>query len=337
MMSEQEQKNKGSGCLLIAGTIFFIPALIGLLLVALISDENNCAPRSGGGGELPSDAQVGPFDREQLQNAVIIANTASELGLGERGQFIGIMAAIGESTLRNLGYGDDIHGVTNPDGSATCSVGLFQQQWCLKGQPWGTREDALDPRTASMNFLKALREQGDWETGTPTLVINAVQGNSDPMHYAPYEEDAKQILSYITPHLSGGGGASSGGSSSPVGQCGGGGTVNGTLALPLDPGFIMTDTYGERVAPTPTASSWHPAYDLIIPGQSCGPPVYSISNGVVEVADNSWLSIRNDSGEVISYVHFPSKQLPSQNRRPRASGSANCRDRERRGQRWLSS
>lgn len=297
-MSEQA-RSAGGGCLLLALVLALTPVLVAVLIMAMVAGGHAgpCGPGGGGGGggQLPPEARVDGYGRDRLQNAVVIANVAGRLGLGQRGQYLGIVAAIGESTLDNLDHGDEGQGVTNPDGSATCSVGLFQQQWCLEGEPWGNREDAMNPETAATNFFNALTRESDWQTGTPTLVINAVQGNQDPMHYARYEADAQKVLDYIAPYLAGGAGGS--------GRCLG--ASNGVLALPLDPGFIMTDTYGPRIAPVDGASSWHPAYDLVVPGQGCGPPVYSMSSGTVESAENSWLNVRTDTGELIGYLHSP--------------------------------
>src|SRR5690606_26731866 len=85
---------------------------------------------------------------EQLENAAVIVGTARELGFGRDGQIIGVMAAMGESSLHNIDYGDwETSGVTNPDGSRTSSIGLFQQQaW------WGTAQERMDPATAATKF-----------------------------------------------------------------------------------------------------------------------------------------------------------------------------------------
>lgn len=303
-MSDSE--NSSGSPWLLMGVIFVLPVVAVVSILVFLTDGDACVPATGAtgtpaDGAIPEDATVGPYDAEQLTNALTIANVAVGMGLGEQGAFLGILAAIGESTLVNVGYGDDIHGVTNPDGSATCSLGLFQQQWCLEGSPWGsTPDDVLDPVNAATMFLETLQAVPSWQTSEPSLVINQVQGNLDPWHYAPSEGDAQSILDYIKPYITGDLGAGG------TGQCAAGApTGNGELAFPLNPGFIMTDTYGPREAPTAGASSWHPAYDLINPGDACGAPIYSIAAGTVIAADNSWLQIQSDTGEAATYLHSP--------------------------------
>ena len=73
---------------------------------------------------------------EQLAHAcTIIGAPAGIWASTRRDQTIAVMTAMGESSLRNIDYGDwETSGVTNPDGSRTTSIGLFQQQ-----DSWGTR------------------------------------------------------------------------------------------------------------------------------------------------------------------------------------------------------
>lgn len=70
----------------------------------------------------------GELSEEQNKNAQAIIGVAESRGLGKEGAAIGIATALVESDLINVDYGDDIYGVTNPDGTLTTSLGLFQQQ-----------------------------------------------------------------------------------------------------------------------------------------------------------------------------------------------------------------
>ena len=100
-------------------------------------------------------AGVAGWSGEQLENAATIIRTADELGFARDGQILGVMTAMGESSLRNIDYGDwETRGWTNPDGSRTTSIGLFQQQ-----DGWGTREQRLDPYTAASLFYRAMVEK----------------------------------------------------------------------------------------------------------------------------------------------------------------------------------
>ncbi|WP_424937773.1 MULTISPECIES: M15 family metallopeptidase [Bacteria] len=176
-------------------------AIFGLVILLATGASNMCLPGTGtvggsGSSGLPSD--VSGYKGEQLNNAAVIIDTIAKRGLSTQAQVIAVTAAIGESSLINVDYGDDLNGVTNPDGSLTCSLGLFQQQWCLPGSPWGTREEVMDPVHATNAFVDGLLQVKGWEILPVSLAINRVQGNSDPMHYAKFEEAGKAIVGALT-------------------------------------------------------------------------------------------------------------------------------------------
>ncbi|WP_259363367.1 hypothetical protein [Microbacterium esteraromaticum] len=131
---------------------------------------------------------------EQLENAATIVRTARELGFARDGQIVGVMAAMGESSLRNIDHGDwETSGVTNPDGSRTTSIGLFQQQdW------WGSVAERMDPATASSMFYTRLRRVADWPSLEPSHAINRVQINSDREHYARFADDAAAVVDALS-------------------------------------------------------------------------------------------------------------------------------------------
>jgi len=144
---------KPSGALAIA----IVPLLvIGVVFsIMLLGADDNCAPMSGSVSIDPAsvpDTTIAGYGHEQLVNAAHVIQAGKDLGLTARDQTIGVMTAMGESSLRNIDYGDwETGGVTNPDGSRTTSIGLFQQQeW------WGTREERLDPYIASKKFFEAM-------------------------------------------------------------------------------------------------------------------------------------------------------------------------------------
>lgn len=141
------------------------------------------------------DRRVAGYGADQLMNACTIIGAGRDLGFGERDQTIAVMTAMGESSLRNLPYGDwETNGVRNPDGTPTTSIGLFQQQ-----DGWGTRDQRLDPYTAATLFYAALSEHApDREELTPTAVAHRVQVNDDPNHYARYWDRAVQVVAAVT-------------------------------------------------------------------------------------------------------------------------------------------
>lgn len=145
-------------------------------------------------------APVTGFSGDQLVNAGQIMNAATAAGLPNQAQVIGVMTAIGESGLRNLTYGDATHGATNPDGTATSSLGLFQQQgW------WGSASERLDPARAAAKFFSRLAEIPKWQKLTPTAAAHAVQANADPNFYTPFVKPASEIVTALTANSTGDG------------------------------------------------------------------------------------------------------------------------------------
>lgn len=137
---------------------------------------------------------VGGWRGEQLENAATIIRTAQSLGFERDGQILGVMAAMGESSLRNIDYGDwETSGITNPDGSRTSSIGLFQQQdW------WGSVEERMDPASAATLFYDRLARLPGWQGAEPLHAIHRVQINSDPEHYARFADDAAAVVDALS-------------------------------------------------------------------------------------------------------------------------------------------
>jgi len=148
-------------------------------------------------GDAPASAE---YSQEQRDNAAIIMSAGRDLGLSERDQTIAVMTAMGESSLRNLDYGDwETSGVTNPDGSRTTSIGLFQQQ-----DGWGTRDERLDPYTAAVLFYRAMVARvPDRDSLEPTEVAHRTQINRDRDHYAPYWPRAVALIAALDADRSG--------------------------------------------------------------------------------------------------------------------------------------
>jgi len=192
---------------------------------------NDCsAPVVATASSSPSLAPVasGGFTQEQLRNAGAIVRAAKKLGLPQAGQVLGIQAALGESGLRVIDYGD----AAGPD-----SRGLFQQRG--KGA-WGSYEDRMNPEISATNFFKTLKGVEGWETLDPSEAIHRVQRNADSQHYTKYRADALKVASLVTGTELG---------ESDVVCTPTGGKVSGDLAgkwvVPL-PGAQITSPYGPR-------------------------------------------------------------------------------------------
>jgi hypothetical protein len=135
-----------------------------------------------GSYRVPAGPIVG-FCQSQLINAAHILSAAQSYGLSVHGEEIGVMTAIGESSLRNVNYGD----TAGPD-----SRGIFQQR-----SNYGALENRMEPYTSARAFF--LRMQGivDWPTLAPTVVAHTVQRNADPDYYTQYWDEAVTIVTAL--------------------------------------------------------------------------------------------------------------------------------------------
>jgi hypothetical protein len=169
-----------------------VPGLILTLVLSIImlggNNTNLCLPGSQqpgviiDPGSIP-DTTIAGYNHEQLVNAAYIMQAANALGLSARDQTIGVMTAMGESSLRVIDYGDAV----GPD-----SRGLFQQR---DNGAWGSYADRMNPFISSTNFFNAMiANVPDRDTLEPTIVAHRVQRNADPYHYTRYWPAAVQVV-----------------------------------------------------------------------------------------------------------------------------------------------
>lgn len=160
---------------------------IGLLLVVLLAwivarpAPDPVAQTAHVEGRLP--APVGGWSGQQLANAAIVMQAGRDLGLSERDVQIGVMTAMGESSLRVIDHGD----TAGPD-----SRGLFQQR-----TGWGDYEVRMDAYGSAVLFFRALERLEGRDELAPTRVAHAVQINQDPNHYARWWEDAGAVVAAV--------------------------------------------------------------------------------------------------------------------------------------------
>jgi hypothetical protein len=147
-------------------------------------------PAAGPGGAAvlgAADLPVVPgLTREQVGNAAAIVRAGAGMGLSLRDQAIGVMTALGESSLRVLDHGDRV----GPD-----SRGLFQQR---DNGAWGTLAERMDPTASAQSFFRALARVVDRDATVPTLVAHRVQRNADPQHYARWWDQAVGTVAALT-------------------------------------------------------------------------------------------------------------------------------------------
>lgn len=119
------------------------------------------------------------WSSEQIQNAATIYQVGRAMGMSSRDIQIGLMAAIVESGLRNVNYGD------------RDSLGLFQQR---PSAGWGTPEQVMNPRYAAQKFFAALRGLGDRRLQMSMgSAAQAVQRSAYPGRYDQHIGDVRAL------------------------------------------------------------------------------------------------------------------------------------------------
>lgn len=205
------------------------------------------------------------WSAEQVRNAAAIIAAGQEIGISARGQTIGVMTAIGESSLRVLDHGD---------GAGPDSRGLFQQR---DNGAWGTYADRMDPRRSSLMFFAALMKVPGWETLPPTIAAHRTQRNADPYHYEQYWDDAVRLY------------ASLGDSADALALTSGAVTGCDSVALVSNPGGTVVYPIPESMKDSDrhnwgnAGSSWasqHTGTDFSVP---CGTPVFASHAGTVVI------------------------------------------------------
>ena len=129
------------------------------------------------------------LDLSQAANASTIAAVGKRLGLPNHAVTIALAAAMLESKLHNLTYGD------------RDSLGLFQQR---PSQGWGTPAQILTPRYAARVFFEHLARVANWQTLPVTVAAQRVQRSALPNGYAQKEGEARALASALTGEVSGG-------------------------------------------------------------------------------------------------------------------------------------
>ena len=137
---------------------------------------------------------VTPLTPEMTVNARTIISVGRSLGVSDYGLVIALSAAMQESSLKNLSYGD------------LDSLGLFQQR---PSAGWGTPAQVTDPVYASRLFFggrsgpnrgvtPGLLDITGWNSKTVTQAAQAVQLSAYPDAYAKWEVSAWAWLDELT-------------------------------------------------------------------------------------------------------------------------------------------
>ena len=161
--------------------------LLLVLAVAVYTIYHN-AP-SGTPAPPPPGCQVGSgeqaitLDTDQAAIAATIAGVAARKRLPRQAVTIALAAALQESKLHNLNYGD------------RDSVGIFQQR---PSEGWGPAADLMNPVYATTKFFAALTHVHGYKTMPVSQAAQDVQHSADGSAYTQWEVLAGQLAGYFT-------------------------------------------------------------------------------------------------------------------------------------------
>src|SRR5437763_11898332 len=152
-------------------------AALGLnaLLTTVVPQSPTCTLGSG-------DTSV-DFDPEQAADAATVAAVAKRRGLPNHAVTVALAAALQESKLYNVNYGD------------RDSVGIFQQR---PSQGWGTPAQLIDPAYAANAFFSHLEKIPSWRTLEVAKAAQLVQHSADGSAYAQWEDRARALAGALT-------------------------------------------------------------------------------------------------------------------------------------------
>lgn len=139
-----------------------------------------------GGGDCAAAGSpatnVAGYGADQMANAATIVAVGKQMSVPEQGWVVAIAAAMQESGLRNLPYGD------------RDSLGLFQQR---PSQGWGTPEQILNPTYSATQFYRHLLAVPGWPQMSVNDAAQAVERSGLPNAYGQHEPAARQVVAAV--------------------------------------------------------------------------------------------------------------------------------------------
>ena len=137
----------------------------------------------GSGCQANARGQDMPLDPEQAGIAATIAGVARERDLSRRAVTIAYAAALQESKLHNLDYGD------------RDSIGVFQQR---PSEGWGPASKLADPVYATSRFFRALTAIPGYQQLPVFKAAQGVQHSADGAAYRQYVPQASRLALAFT-------------------------------------------------------------------------------------------------------------------------------------------
>jgi len=141
------------------------------------------APPVVAGCEVRTGSLTYDLSLDQAANATTITAVGKRLGLPDHAATVALAAALQESQLHNLDYGDQD------------SLGLFQQR---PSQGWGTAAQVMTPSYAATAFFQHLAAVPNWPQLPVTVAAQSVQRSGAPTAYAQWEAEARALAIALT-------------------------------------------------------------------------------------------------------------------------------------------
>jgi len=152
--------------------------------VGLYAGYQRIAPLiQGAGCDAVGNGQVISLNASQAAIAATIAGVAARDSLPSEAVTVAYAAALQESKLQNLHYGD------------RDSVGVFQQR---PSQGWGTTSQLENPVYATSKFFGALTQVPGYQRLPVYQAAQAVQRSADGLAYQQYQPMAVGLTSAFT-------------------------------------------------------------------------------------------------------------------------------------------
>ena len=147
------------------------------------SFRNVTSPPPPPGCQVGTGVQATDLSPEQAQVAATIAGVAARHRLPRQAVTIALAAALQESKLHNLDYGD------------RDSVGIFQQR---PSEGWGSATELQDPIYATTKFYAALLKVHGYAKMPVDQAAQAVQHSADGSAYQQWTDIAGQLAGSFT-------------------------------------------------------------------------------------------------------------------------------------------
>ena len=297
---------------LVLMTPFLALVMIGLLMNPA---ANASCTTTGGGvtvGDVPDELTVTTrqgetftLNKKQLTHAATIIEVGSSIeGVNRDGLQIALIAALTESTLRQLAntgtYPESGDYPNDGNGGDHDSLGLFQMR---PQSGWGSVADLMDPEYQVRAFFggddgpnggspRGLLDIPGWQDMGHGEAAQSVEVSAYPERYENYSPVAVTILDTLT-----GGGSGDAGTTVPVAQAPAKPVAESSrVVFPLPEGtWTPTSPFGPRTHPITGEESFHTGSDLAAPD---GTPILAAADGTVTVAEYS-----EASGGIIVIEH----------------------------------